>query len=137
VPSTYTQQSWTGYFLTPDGVANFVRATRDLTGAVVYEWGAPDNSLMVTSRSAVKGTTTGRLFGGPNGVIQIDIPADLAKAGTTLTQLYAQSAQTRTSLPTAVPSLVSRGLTFILDTGPDEAPGGAEGSFTVAPCPTA
>jgi hypothetical protein len=135
VPATYTQQSWTGYFVTPDGITNFVRATRDLTGAVIYEYGAPDNSLMVVSRSAVTGTTTGRLFGGANGVIQIDIPKTLAVPGTTLAGLYAQTAQSRTSAPTAVPSLVTRGLTFILDTSPDGAPDGADATFSVTPCP--
>ena len=46
--------------------------------------------------AAVDDETTGRLFEGPNGVIQIDMPAELAKAGTKLADLYSGSVEPST-----------------------------------------
>lgn len=133
VPNGYTNISWVGYFRTPAGANQFVRASLDLTGSLVYEYGGPDTTLPI-SRNVYQGPTTGRTFPGVDGVVQIDIPASLAPVGARLTNLYAASQQTNLSAPNAVPPLVTRGLTWIMDTAPDE---GAESAatFTVAPCP--
>lgn len=115
VPPPFMAITWNGYVTPPGGPDSFVRAQLDATGSVVYEWGAPDTTLPVT-RNAYKGDTTGHMFTGPNGVIQITLPPSLSPADAVLGKVYASSWQTATSAPNAVPPTVSRGLTNQMDT---------------------
>ena len=115
VPPPFMAITWNGYVTTPDGVNSFVRAQVDATGSVVYEWGAPDTTLPVT-RNAYKGDTTGHMFTGPNGIVQIELPPSLAPANALLDTVYASSWQTATSAPNAFPPTVSRGVTNQMDT---------------------
>jgi hypothetical protein len=127
VPAGFMSIAWQANLTTPDGTNAFIRALLDATGSLVYEWGAPDSTLPIT-RNVVQGTTTGRLFPGPNGVVQLDVPAALAAAGATLTNVSGTTYQSNMSAPNAVPPTVSRGLSQIMDTTDP-------GEFIVGPCP--
>jgi hypothetical protein len=136
VPSGATTLSWVSYYRTPDDVLHFVRAITDFTGATVYEFGnfTPNpTGVGLTGVSLYEGDTTGKMFEGPEGVIQIVIPGAHAPVGTKLTTLYTSATQGRT-LPTAFPPQVSRGVSSVIDTAPDDAPETAPGTFTVGPC---
>lgn len=136
VPTGATSLSWVSYYRTPDDTLHFVRAIADFTGAIVYEYGnfTPNPlGLVLSGLSLYEGDTTGKLFEGPEGVVQIVIPAAHAPVGTKLATLYSTTTQGRT-LPTAFPPQVSRGLSVIVDTAPDDAPETAPGTYTVAPC---
>jgi hypothetical protein len=127
VPTGFMSIAWQANLTTPDGTNAFIRALLDATGSIIYEWGAPDATLPVT-RNVVQGTTTGKLFTGPNGVVQLDVPAALAPAGATLDNVSGTTYQSNASGPNAVPPTVSRGLSQIMDTTDS-------GVFTVGPCP--
>jgi hypothetical protein len=136
VPSGATTLSWVSYYRTPDDTLHFVRAILDFTGAIVYEYGnfTPNPAgLVLTGLSLYEGDTTGKLFEGAEGIVQVVIPADHAPAGTKLTTLYSTATQGRT-LPTSFPPQASRGVSSVLDTAPDDAPDTAPGTFTVGPC---
>jgi hypothetical protein len=123
------------YYRTPDDTLHFVRAITDFTGATVFEYGSftPNpTGVGLTGVSVYEGNTTGKLFEGAEGVVQVVIPADQAPVGTKLTTLYTSATQGRT-LPTAFPGYF-RGLSSVLDTAPDDAPDTAPGTFTVGPC---
>jgi hypothetical protein len=127
VPAGFMSIAWQANLTTPDGTNAFIRALLDATGSLIYEWGAPDATLPVT-RNVVQGTTTGKLFPGANGVVQLDVPATLAPAGATLSNVSGTTYQSNMSGPNAVPPLVTRGLSQIMDTTDP-------GEFTVSPCP--
>jgi hypothetical protein len=136
VPTGATTLSWVQYYRTPDDTLHFVRAILDFTGAIVYEYGnfTPNpTGVGLTGVSLYEGNTTGKLFEGPEGIVQMVIPADHAPPGTKLTTLYGTTTQGRT-LPTSFPPQVSRGTSSVLDVAPDDAPDTAPGTYTVAPC---
>jgi hypothetical protein len=136
VPAGYTTMSWTAYYRTPDDTLHFVRAILDFSGTVSYEYGTfvPNpTGAGVTGVTQYEGTTKGALFEGDQGVIQVEIPADLAPSGTKFKTLYASSGQGRT-LPASAPGY-NRGLSPVMDTAPDDAPDDAPGTYTVSPCP--
>lgn len=97
--------SWEFAFSTKAG-PRFVRAYQDLTGIVKYTWGEPRAITDDQTAPRVQGTTTGALFPGKDGIVQIDIPfAEMgAPAGTDLKSLTIQTRQW-ISLPAAVPTL--------------------------------
>jgi len=139
VPATWTTQSWNMYYQTPDdadGNFHYVRALLDFQGEVKYEHGrfiANPAGVGLTGSSVYDGDTTGKFFEGPQGVIQIVVPASVVQAGMPLQGMYASSGQGRTA-PSTTPGY-SRGLSHVLDTAPDDAPASGTGSWTVAPCP--
>lgn len=136
VPSGATTLSWVSYYRTPDDTLRFVRAITDFTGATVFEYGnfTPNpTGVGLTGVSVYEGTTNGKMFEGPEGIVQLVIPAAHAPAGTKLTTLYTNTTQGRT-LPTSFPPQVSRGVSTVIDTAPDDAPDTAPGTFTVAEC---
>ncbi len=75
-----------------------------------------------------EGTTTGRVFEGAGGVIEVDLPAQLSAPGTVLADPYGES---RTYLGAALPVLGDVGLLGSVDVAPDD---GAGASYAVAPC---
>ena len=136
VPSGATSLAWVSYYRTPDDTLHFVRAVLDFTGTVVYEYGTftPNpTGVGLNGVSLYGGSTEGKLFDGPEGVIQVVIPSGDAPVGTKLTTLYSSATQGRT-LPDAFPPNVSRGVSSVIDTAPDDAPDTAPGTYTVGPC---
>jgi len=105
VDAPYVAISWEFAFTTPAG-PRFVRAYQDLSGTVKYTWGEPRAVTDDQTAPRVGGVTTGALFPGKNGVVQVEIPLkDVgAPAGSTLKGLAIQTRQW-ISLPAAVPTL--------------------------------
>lgn len=139
VPSGATSMSWNSYVDLDDDTRHFVRVILDFSGSIAYEYGTfvPNPSgAGLTGVSQYEGTTTGKLFEGPDGVIQAVIPEEVAKPGTHLKHAYSSSNQGRT-LPASAPG-GQRGVSAVADTAPDDgADGNQKYSFTVAPCAAA
>ena len=121
------------FMMTTSAGPRFVRAYHDVLGMTKYTWGEPRAITDDQTQPRVSGATTGALFPGKNGVIQIEIPvaeADFgAKPGTQLKALALEVRQWL-SVPAAVPST---GLP-IFSVAPifDDAAG--KGAFTLGPC---
>jgi hypothetical protein len=105
VDPPYDAISWEFQF-TAAGNARYVRAFEDISGATKFNWGAPRAITDDQTQPSVGGATTGKLFPGPNGVIQIDVPLkDMnIAAGTTLKGLALEVRQWDT-FPAATPAL--------------------------------
>jgi len=132
VPTGYTTMSWNGYYTTADGTVRFVRALVDFGGGTAFEYGqfTPNpTGVGLTGVSRYEGDTQGKLFAGPNGVVQLVLPG--AKSGDKFTAVYANSSQGRT-LPASAKT-PSRGLSAVMDVAPDDG-ADAGASATVAPC---
>jgi hypothetical protein len=129
VPAGYTTVAWVGNYTGPDGTARWVRAVADFTGGVTFERGQTIDAV-ATTLSLYEGTTPGKMFEGPNGVVQVAIP-DL-KEGDALNPVYVNILQGQLTLPpqTQAPT---RGTSWIMDVAPD----GGEASAVktvVGPC---
>jgi hypothetical protein len=104
VDPPYVAVSWELAFSTPAG-PRYVRAYEDVSGSVKYNWGEPRAVTDDQTAPRVGGDTTGKLFPGKGGVIQIDMPLKElgATPGSTLKGLALEVRQWA-SLPAAVPS---------------------------------
>jgi hypothetical protein len=104
------------YGVTGD-LLTFVRAYLDFTGSVAYEYGHQE-ALPNTTRYVYDGTTTGAMFPGQHGVVQIAIPPEAGgKPGTTLKGVTAETQVGRsTVVPGAVTQSPTRGLSYSHDT---------------------
>lgn len=127
----YVANSWEFAF-SVDGKNRYVRGYQDRSGTIKWTWGEP--RLITDDQTAprVGGTTTGKLFPGKNGIVQIDLPlADMGiKAGAVLKGLKLETRQwvgTPAAVPTTPLPLYSYAPPF------DDAAG--KSSFTVGPCP--
>ena len=99
----------------------YVRAAVQASG-VTFKYGQYDSSTGVYTN---EGDTTGKLFEGENGVVQIVVPADIAAAGTKLAGPYAHA-----DFMTGADD--QAGLNAPSDSGPDDrAPGK---TYTVTEC---
>lgn len=135
VDAPYVAIGWE-FMMTTSAGSRFVRAYHDRTGITKFTWGEPRVVTEDPVGSGIGGTTTGTLFPGKGGVIQIELPvqeADFgAKPGTVL-KGFALEVRQWVSLPAAVPNtglpLVSPAPIY------DEAAG--KGTVTLGPCPTA
>lgn len=129
-----TASSWTVQWVDETGTIRFARAVVDdhpmAPSREYYEYGSVDASLPIAVLST-EGQTTGRFFEGPNGVVQIDIPAPLAPNGSTLWDPFAQLGEVRRPVH-GVNAVGARGLTSQVDRVPGS---GAGISYTVQPCP--
>lgn len=106
----------------------FVRAHVDFAGMVTYEYGHTE-PLAVSTRYAYDGATTGKLFPGEGGVVQIVIPEEAGgKVGSNLSGVTGEVQVGRTTVvPGAISQSPSRGLSFSNDTV-------AIGAFKIGPC---
>ena len=135
VDAPYVAIGWE-FMMTTAGGNRFVRAYHDRTGITKYTWGEPRVVTEDPVGSGIGGTTTGTLFPGKGGVVQIELPigeADFgAKPGTVL-KGFALEVRQWVSLPAAVPNtglpLISPAPIF------DDAAG--KGTVTLGPCPAA
>src|SRR3712207_5452469 len=120
--------AWYAYYV-HKGESRFVRAHNQTGSSVTYGYGSIDNDTGVFT---TEGTTQGAFFEGPNGVVQIDVPADHGgKVGEELGGVVG-----RVDGFTGGPDDVS-GINNAFNSAPDDAaispPAGA--SYTVAECP--
>lgn len=131
VDAPYVAIGWEMTMSTADG-DRYVRAYHDRAGITKYSWASPSDPTDPTAER-VGGETTGTLFPGKGGVIQIELPAEMgAKPGTQLKGLGMEVRQWA-SLPAAVPST---GLPLVYPAPIyDDATG--KGSVTLGPCPAA
>jgi hypothetical protein len=109
--------SWYAEWTVAD-VIYYAKADLDDAGTVVYDYGIDDPTTGLTS----SGPTTGKLFEGDNGVVQIRVPQAGAKA-TDGSVLKESVAHTSVTLP---------GLLVFADNAPDT---GTAKNYTVAQCP--
>lgn len=134
LPLGATSVNWTVQWTSPTGPTRFVRAVVDYTGSTIYEFGelVPPVGGLVLPRYEPRGTTTGKLVTGPEGVISIVIPATWdGAAGSKLTDIYAQASEGRQVVPNMV-NTPTRGLSSPADRAPDA---GDVAKWTVAGCP--
>jgi hypothetical protein len=113
-PPGATGMIWDFKFSTGDGATHFVRAIVDYTGGSAFEYGTLDTSLPV-QRYVPEGSTPGKFFEGPDGVIQLVVPPSFAKAGNTLKAVIGESQLAFQIIPSAVPMPPSRGLSNVYD----------------------
>jgi uncharacterized protein YaiE (UPF0345 family) len=120
VPPGATGVRWY-YFWEVGGQQYFVEGAIDATGEDSYEYGHTEQILMSD------GSTRGRMFEGPNGIIQIAVPQSGtgARDGARLSAPYASS---RASF-----DLVAVAYIPTADDGPNNQAGR---TYTVAQCPT-
>jgi hypothetical protein len=136
LPTGTTGLNWTVQWTSPAGPTRFVRAVTDYLGSTIFEFGEVIPGTSVPAAGAVlpryepRGQTVGRLFPGPQGIVQIAIPDTWDGAlGTRLADLYAQASEARQVVPNAVNS-PTRGLSQASDRAPD---GSGTASWTIAP----
>ena len=110
-----------------------VRAYQDRAGVVKYTWGTEKETTDPTP--VPSGTTTGALFPGKGGVIQIELPLAEAEFGATpgsVIKSLAIEVRQWGSLPAAVPHISGSPLVYPAPIF-DDATG--KGSVTLGPCP--
>ncbi len=132
VDAPFVAVGWEMMMTTTKGAKN-VRAYHDHTGITRWTWGT-ESDPTDPSTAGPSGTTTGTLFPGKGGVVQIEIPLGEAEfgatPGSTLKGLGIEVRQWA-STPAAVPH-TGLPLVFpapIYDTASGKAP------FTLGPCP--
>lgn len=118
VPAGATGLNWTVSYMVGD-TQRFVRAVRDYTGSVIFEHGMVVD-LEATTTSVPSGQTPGKLFEGPNGVIQIVVPKEFGAAGAKIDGVSVVAGASRQAVPNAIQT-PTRGLSSIYDRVPDEA----------------
>ena len=129
IPNGATATSWYVATGAADG-DQWVRALTDFTGVVSYEYGH-FTIVGPQTQSLRDGATQGNFFEGPDGVIQLVLPADgLGKPGTTVKPLSFTAYEARQVLPGASPTPAKGGLLYEVDTA------AGKGTHVVgAPCP--
>lgn len=114
LPSGNTAINWTMKY-TFDGTERFVRAVADYSGGTAFEWGeytATGLPAGVSGTFQYRGGTPGKLFEGPDGVVQLVLPPDVGgKAGSALSGLDV-SANTGKSVVPVAATTPSRGVAY-------------------------
>lgn len=142
IPPGSTSAQWQlDYGGSAPGVS-FVRAVVDFAGLVTYDYGGQQQGAVTLN--VREGGTTGNFIEGPNGVVQIAIPADKEPKGTTLKGLTVFAYEPVQVIPPAAPTPVKGGQLYEQDTAsgkgshtlgqdcppadPSTDPGGGDGS---------
>jgi hypothetical protein len=115
---------WYAVWEFPSGTVHFVSATSDGT-AVTFDYGS-----QVGTTFSSDGQTTGKMFPGPNGVMQIVVPTEVGggKGGNKLEAAYTITYEGR-GAATPVASFTSLGA---VDSAPDDTTAGK--TYTVTSC---
>lgn len=131
VPQGSTSTQWQAEWVGSKGVLTWVRAVTDFSGLVTFDWGG-QQPTPATTFNVRQGATTGKLFEGKDGIVQIVIPADVEPAGTTLKSIVVHAYEPVQALPGAAPTPIKGGQLYEQDNA------AVRGTFTVgAPCPAA
>jgi hypothetical protein len=133
VDPPYVAIGWEMMMTTTKG-AKYVRAYQDRAGMVRYQWGT-ESDPTDPSTAGPGGTTTGALFPGKGGVVQIELPLAEAEFGATPgSALKALGIEVRqwASTPAAVPYT---GLPLVFP-APIYDTASGKGSVVLGPCPT-
>jgi hypothetical protein len=104
------------WYMTVEDTEHFVRLTIDKSGKELYEYGT-----FAANQNTIVGTTTGKLYEGANGMIEMVIPAEkMGIAGKTVESPYGDA------------RVGGAGFIFPVDIGPDTNTEGK--NFKVTPC---
>jgi hypothetical protein len=124
---------WNYVIYTDGDTRRFVRAVNDGSGTITYAYGNITTSGPLTGLYNTDGDTKGKYFEGPDGIIQIEIPAEAgAKAGASLKNVVVTMDDIQGINDQA-------GFNNHADVAPDDGDvltttGGIE--YVVTPCPT-
>jgi hypothetical protein len=138
VPAPYLAMWWSGYYTLADGRMRFVRALLDATGTIAYHYGTfafPAEPDTLGGFPVYEGDTTGRLFEGPSGIVQLVIPKEDAVPGTTFTEMFATTYQ-GVAAPAAAPGqlqTLDNRYGNAMDIAPNSGPSKSI-TYTVGPC---
>jgi hypothetical protein len=133
VPAGYDLVTWEAQWQVGDR-RFFVQFVQSERGSQ-FNWGDYDNG-----EHTGKGLTTGKLFQGPEGVIQIVVPRELAPAGGTLEGPFVRTTGLQGNGDTAVPTTLdesANGAPFVVNPCPGAAPAGETGAPAPLPAPAA
>lgn len=119
-----TSAGWYFKFKLGD-VLNYVLAEVDGEGAVTYSYGTQAGTQLTET-----GATTGKLFEGPDGIVQIVVPSALKLDGKTLATPYAVAGFIEGTGP--VGPFGGASLSNTADNGPDDTTKGK--NFVATPC---
>ena len=128
LPTGNTAINWSMKFFFGDK-QYFVRAVADYSGMQAFEWGEylPLDLPVMSGTFRYMGPTQGKLFEGPDGVVQLVIPQDIGgKAGSELKTLEISANTGKSAVPVAA-TTPSRGLAY-------ENDGAAAGKWKVEEC---
>lgn len=129
VPEGSTSVQWQAQWTGSAGVLQWVRAVTDFSGIVTYDYGGQEPTP-ATTFNVRQGGTTGAFFEGPDGIVQIVIPASVEPKGTVLKGLTVYGYEPVQALPGAAPTPVKGGQLYEQDSA------GGKGTFTIGgPCP--
>jgi hypothetical protein len=127
VQAPYTAHGYTIDF-TVGKEPRLLAAYIDQAGQVSYQYGHPRETTSTDPTPSYEGDTTGALYEGKNGIIEIELPIEAMKAaGQTLgsATIEARQYEGRTSVPIPAP------VVFVAPIADDMS---AKGGFVVAPC---
>jgi hypothetical protein len=128
VPEGSTSVQWQTEWTGSSGALTWVRAVTDFSGLVTYDYGGQEPTP-ATTFNVRQGATEGAFFEGPDGIVQIVIPAELEPAGTTLKGLVTHAYEPVQAVPGAAPTPVKGGQLYEQDIATGK-------NFTIgAPCP--
>jgi hypothetical protein len=131
VPEGSSSAQWQAEWVGSSGALTWVRAVTDFSGLVTYDHGGQETTPANTV-NVRKGGTEGAFFEGPQGIVQIVIPADVEPAGTTLKSVVTHAYEPVQAAPGAAPTPVKGGQLYEQDIAQ------GKGSFTIgSPCPSA
>jgi hypothetical protein len=129
VPEGSTSIQWQVEWTGSSGALTWVRAVTDFSGLVTYDFGGQQPTA-ATTFNVRQGATTGAFIEGPDGVVQMVIPATLEPKGTTLKGLVAHAYEPVQAVPGAAPTPVKGGQLYEQDSA------AGKGGFTIgADCP--
>ncbi len=131
VPEGSTAIQWRMDYVGKSGVLGWVRAHTDFSGVMTFDFGGQQDGG-ATTFNVRQGGTTGAFFEGPDGLIQIVIPADLEPKGQVLKTMVIHAYEPVQALPGAAPTPVKGGQLYEQDQA------AVKGTFTIGqPCPSA
>ena len=128
VPEGSTSVQWQTEWTGSAGALTWVRAVTDFSGVVTYDYGGQEPTP-ATTFNVRQGGTEGAFFEGPDGIVQIVIPADVEPPGTTLKGITTHAYEPVQAVPGAAPTPVKGGQLYEQDIATGK-------SFTIgSPCP--
>ena len=129
VPEGSTAIQWAMDYVGKSGALQWVRANTDFSGVVSYDYGGQEDSG-VNTVNVRQGGTNGNFFEGPEGLVQIVIPAAMEPKGQVLKAMVIHAYEPAQAIPGAAPTPVKGGQLYEQDQA------SVKGTFTIGqPCP--
>jgi hypothetical protein len=129
VPQGSTSLQWQLDYVGKAGALAWVRAVTDFSGLVTYDYGGQQDAS-ATTLNVRQGATAGNFFEGPDGIVQIVIPAALEPKGQALKTMVVHAYEPAQAVPGAAPTPIKGGQLYEQDNA------GVKGQFVIgAACP--